>query len=396
MSTQFGMPASDPASTRGLAQLRACLATVTDPRRRQGRRHELATVVGIAVAAVMAGSCSYVAIGAWAANAPRSVLAALGVRARRRDRVLAAPEESTIRGLLGRVDDGEVAAALGAWLIENTEEADLDALIALALDGKSVRGARTGQDRCVHLLSVLRHGLRTTLAAVTVDAKTNEIPAAIPLLSGLGLAGTVVVTADALHTQRETIRFLREDKDWHFVLPVAENQPTLFAALDAIDWTAVEIGHTATARGHGRVETRTIQVGPVPTGLAFEQADKISQVFLIERQVTDLTGKMTSAAACLGITSLTADRAGPAQLAALVRGQWEIENGSHYVRDVTYREDASRVRTGNGPAVMAALRGFAIGALRSIGAFANIAEAHRWAQRDYRNPLSILGIRLEM
>ncbi|WP_436502077.1 ISAs1 family transposase [Actinokineospora sp. HUAS TT18] len=147
--------------------------------------------------------------------------------------------------------------------------------------------------------------------------------------------------------------------------------------------------HTTTDRGHYRVERRTIQVLPAPEGIVFPHA---AQALLIERYVTDLAGNPISAIAALGITSLPEHRADPPRIAQLVRDHWGIENKLHYVRDVTYREDASRVRTGNAPRVMAGFRNLAVSALRLAGT-TNIAAALRAAARDYRRPLTLLGIR---
>lgn len=375
-----------------VTDLRTCLAGLHDPRALQGRRYSLAAIVAIAVAATLAGSRGFTAIGEWAAGAPQHVLAAFGIRPRRGARLLVAPSETTIRKLLARLDAGEVARVLGAWLVERIDLATLDELVGLAVDGKSVRGATDEDGKCVHLLSAMLHQARITLAQREVDQKTNEITQLKPLLDDItldtGQGQAVVFTADALHTQRAHAQYLRETKDWHFILPVAENQPTLFAQLDALDWTDAPIAHTMTDRGHGRIERRTIQVLPAPTNLRFPH---VAQVILIERAVYDLHGTQVSAVAVLGITSLTAKQASPAQIAGLVRGHWSIEDGSHHVRDVSWQEDNSQVRTGNGPAVMAALRSFAIGFLRLIG-YTNIAQGQRWAHRDYRNPLTILNI----
>lgn len=106
-------------------------------------------------------------------------------------------------------------------------------------------------------------------------------------------------------------------------------------------------------KGHGRVERRTIRVQPAPEGIAFPYT---AQVFLVERYVTDTASGKHSAVAVLGVTSLATTRASAADIASHVRKHWRIENKLHYVRDVTYGEDASRVRTGNGPRVMASFR----------------------------------------
>ena len=151
---------------------------------------------------------------------------------------------------------------------------------------------------------------------------------------------------------------------------VKENQPSLFDAINALPWEDTKIAHTDQDRGHGRDETRTIQVLPAPGDLPFPHA---SQVFLIERHVRALDGTPRSDVAALGVTSLTAAKAGPARLAALTRAEWTIENGLHYPRDVSLGEDASRIRTGNAPRAMATFRNHAIASLRIHG-WDNIAS----------------------
>jgi hypothetical protein len=167
---------------------------------------------------------------------------------------------------------------------------------------------------------------------------------------------------------------------------VKENQPTLFTALDALPWPTAP-KHTTEDRGHGRMQRRTIQVLPAPV-VRFPHA---AQAFLVERYVSNLDGSHRSAVAVLGITSAPADRITPADLAALVRGQWEIENKVHWVRDVTFAEDASTVHTGNAPRAMATLRNLAIAAHRQAG-HTNIAKGIRWAARDAYRPLQLLNI----
>ncbi len=136
--------------------------------------------------------------------------------------------------------------------------------------------------------------------------------------------------------------------------------------------------HQTVDRGHGRIERRTIQVAPVPAGLRFPYA---KQVLVIQRHTTDLSGGRPRTEVCYAITSLDAARAGPARLGVLARGQWQIENRAHWVRDVGFDEDRSQVRTGHGPQVMATLRNLAISLLR-LGGHDNIARGLRWAGRD--------------
>jgi hypothetical protein len=149
----------------------------------------------------------------------------------------------------------------------------------------------------------------------------------------------------------------------------------------------VPIIHTTTDRGHGRIETRTLQVLPAPPDLAFPH---VAQVCLVEREVTDTRGVPLSNVAIFAVTSLTAARGTPEVIAEAVRGQWKIE-ALHWIRDTIYREDDSKVRTKSGPRVMAALRNLAIGALRLHGRN-DIAEATRWAGRKMERAFTILGI----
>jgi predicted transposase YbfD/YdcC len=252
----------------GYRSLLECLAAVPEPRRRHGIRHRLAVVLAFAVAAVLAGADSITAISEWAAEAPAEVLAALGARWDRRGRRRIAPSPATFRRVLKRVDATAVAAAFGAWLAGqlSTASPDLDGLV-IALDGKTMRGARAGEDKAPHLLAAMICAARAVIAQRDVDQKTNEITQVKPLLAGVDLRGTLV-TADAMHVQRETARYLVEDKHADYLFTaVKDNQPGLFAALDALDWAGAPIVHTAFGRGHGRHETRTLQVLPAPAGL---------------------------------------------------------------------------------------------------------------------------------
>jgi predicted transposase YbfD/YdcC len=261
-------------------------------------------------------------------------------------------------------------------------------LIPARLDGKTVRGARDADGNQRHLLAVLadRTAQSSVIAAqAEVGVKTNEVPMAKEVLGQIDLHGKLV-SADALHTVKATAEFICE-AGGEFVLPVKENRRALFDALDALPWDQVPVAHSATDRGHGRITTRTIQVLPAPEDLPFPH---VSQVYLIERYVTDLRGSPVSAVAALGVASPPADRVSAAGLARHVREQWAIES-LHWLRDTLYQEDKSQVRTRSGPRVMAALRNLAICALRLFGR-TDVTEATRWASRSMDRPFAILGL----
>jgi predicted transposase YbfD/YdcC len=256
----------------------------------------------------------------------------------------------------------------------------------VAVDGKTLRGARRPDGRPVHLLAATDHTSGTVLAQLDVDTTTNEITRFRPLLADLDLIG-VVVTADAMHTQRDHAEFLVVDKAAHYVLLIKDNQPGLLRQLRALPWQAIPEQARTRDRGHGRVELRSLKVATV-ANLGFPHA---AQAIRCQRRVRDLTGSRWTTTTVYAVTSLTAAQTTPTQLAGHIRGHWTIENQTHHVRDTTSAEDASQVRTGNAPRAMASLRNLAISVLRLSG-WANIAAGVRHTSRDYSRPLALLGI----
>jgi Druantia protein DruA/DDE_Tnp_1-associated len=214
-------------TTAQLEALQQRLRALPDCRHPRGQRHRLATVLSIAIAAVLAGSRGYSAIAEWAARLTQSQLQRLRARYNPRTRRFQAPSEPTIRRLLQSVDVAAVDTAFGDWLL------GVAGKDAVAIDGKVVCGAVRADGTQVHLLSAFLQGQGITVAQREIPAKTNEIPEIKPLLQPLELTGQVV-TADALHTQRETARVLVEDKHAHYLLTVKHNQPTLYEDLSAL------------------------------------------------------------------------------------------------------------------------------------------------------------------
>ncbi len=142
-------------------------------------------------------------------------------------------------------------------------------------------------------------------------------------------------------------------------------------------------------KGHGRIETRAIWTSADLVGDT--DFPFLAQVFRVERTVTTLQGTPKHHEIVFGVTSLSPARADAARLLALNRGHWGIENRLHWVRDVTFDEDRSQVRTGAGPQVMASLRNLAITLLRLAGC-TSIAAALRHCARPVTRPLRLLGI----
>jgi len=258
----------------------------------------------------------------------------------------------------------------------------------VAVDGKTLRGAKRDDGRQVHLLAAMDHATRAVRAQRPVDGAPGEVPGFQPLLAGLDLAG-VVVTADALHTHPGAAEFLVTGKQAHYLLTVKANQPTLLGRCERLAWHNVPVLDRTRDRAHGRVELRTLKAVTVGH-FGFPHA---AQVVQVTRKTRDLKARRWRTVTIYAITSLTHAQASPARLADLLRGHWAIENGLHYIRDVTFAEDPSQLRTGGGPQVMACLRNLAIGALCRAGPV-NLAAALRQHARDPRRPLATLGITL--
>ncbi len=344
-----------------------------DPRRARGIRHSLSGLLAVAIIAVVAGARSFAAIGQWAGDADADLLAALGFRHGH------APSESAIRRAFARLDASKLDAALGAWMWTRTRVVERRRVIAI--DGKTVRGARTIDTTAPHLVAAFDHSHSVVLGQLAITAKSNEIPAVRTLLAGFDLAG-VVVTVDAMHTQTDTAQLIT-DAGGDYVFTVKNNQPKLYAACKALPWSHVP-ARRVTSKGHGRRVTRTIKVVTAPAWVEFAGAVQIAQV----RRTVTRKGTKTVEVVYL-ITSADARAASPATLATWIQGHWGIENRLHWVRDVTFDEDRSQVRTGAAPQVMATMRNLAISLLRLAG-WTNIAHALRHHAADNRRPLALL------
>ena len=195
-----------------------------------------------------------------------------------------------------------------------------------------------------------------------------------------------------MHTQREHVEDLHA-RGAHWVLTVKDNQPRLRRQLAGLPWRQVEPAHRSSETAHGRREIRTLKVVTITAGIEFPHATQAVQITRKTRPVHARSGRKGKwrTETVYAITDLTPHQARPDELAAWIRGHWQIENGLHWVRDVTFGEDLSQIRTGAAPQVMATLRNLAISLHRLAGA-TNIAKALRHHARDTLRPLQLLNI----
>jgi predicted transposase YbfD/YdcC len=277
-------------------------------------------------------------------------------------------------------------------------------LPAIAFDGKAVRGAVGADGKVPFLLAAATHTGCTVIAERAIGPKSNEVPQVAPLLRTLAAAGEgiggCVLSMDAGHTVRAHAELIVTELFAHYVMTIKGNTPKLFEAVNAIDWKQVPITHRSTDNRRGRAEVRTIQVCDVPGSIDFPHA---AQVFLIERvcvrtvykKVKGSRGRKKTqvrhAVAALGITSLSSREAAGEHLATYVRSHWAIENKIHWVRDVTFREDFSKVRTDSRPRIMATLRNLVIGLIRQAG-HTGIAATIRKIKNNPHLVYALLGL----
>ena len=371
-TTSSGATVTFPVET-----LPQAFATIPDPRRKQGTRYSVAAILSLAVVAVLANHTSVLAMAEWAARQTRHVRGALGFR---RDTT---PHQTTIQRLFARLDPAAVAAAVERVFDPRTPgQVRARGSQGVALDGKAQRGRlRHGAPPThpIHAVSAFCHDLGGVLAHLVVDAQQHEAeltvaPAAIQQIDWQGR----VLTGDALYCQQALCAQVVE-AGGDYLLLVKENQPRLladivqlFAPLTAeerarsgvhtVHPLAFQTAQTV-EKGHGRLEERQIRVSSELAG--YSPWPYLMQVFEYTRRWTS-TG-VTKQQVRYGITSLPDSVSDAARLARLKRDHWQVENGLHYVKDVTLGEDASQTHVGNGADVFAMVRNIAISLIRRTG-----------------------------
>lgn len=358
------------------SKLMEVLASVPDPRKARGRRYPLVGLLAIVVLATAAGMRSYAGFATWAAAAPPEVLARLEIMYRR-------PSEKTFRSVLSRLDAADLDQRLGAYFTMLASQQQ-GGLLAVAADGKTLRGARKRGAGASHLVSVFAHGIRLVLGQLAVDEKSNEIPCLQKLLK-IFTNVRLLVTIDAMHTQTKTAKLICHTLKSHYLMIVKANTPKLAERIQALPWNQTPVAHVdGPKRSHGRIETRTLKVVTAARGIGFPYAKQVIQI--VRERVID--GKH-SVETVYAVCSLPFEKALPKLIAQWLRQHWGIENAVHWVRDVTFDEDRSSVHTGAGPLVMATFRNTALNIHRLRGAD-NIAEACRRAAFSQDRCLDLL------
>jgi predicted transposase YbfD/YdcC len=369
------------------------LQRLTDTRKRQGRRYPVAVIVMALLLAKLAGQDTPTGIAEWV-QWRRALFVDLFQLKRPR-----MPHAATYRRVLTHsVTLAELERELNAFLLSAPGAGQSD---RVTLDGKKLRGVVPLENgRGTYLLAVFLPAEGLVLCQVAVDDKSNEIPAAQQALKHLKLQGKIV-TADALHTQRELSQLVVE-AGANYVWIVKDNQPALrreiellFQPETCLPGTSPVITDlrtaTTTDKGHGRIETRRLTV----SSLLAESArwPHLAQVFRLERTVRLLKTGETSSEVVYGVTSLTAAEATPQRLLQIVREHWGIESKLHWRRDVLFHEDGTRTNSPTFGQALAAVNNLVIGLACRLG-WTNIAQARRFFDAHPDDALKALISRL--
>lgn len=334
-------------------------ARIDDARPSHKVAYPLPEVLFLAVCATIAGCDDYEDIVMWGEER-------LDFLRRFRPYHWGIPCADWLRVLMNRVDPDTFQACFSDWVAEWFPAAP----VLVAIDGKTSRRThdKAKGRKALHLVSAWASHERLVLGQEAVDEKSNEIKAIPALLDRLSLAGALV-TLDAMGCNPAIAAAIKE-AGADYLLAVKDNQPTLHREVESYFDTAPadEIEElTLTDKGHGRIEIRRHVVSAAVEWMSGSRHDPgeprlkgLATIGMVETRVE--RGGETSRERRFHVSSAPLSAA---RFATAVRGHWGIENQLHWVLDVQFREDQSRLRTGHGATNMAVVRHWAINLVRN-------------------------------
>jgi predicted transposase YbfD/YdcC len=329
-----------------------------DPRLDRTKKHRLLDILVVAICAVIGGADSWPAVVTFG-NAKldwfrRFLELAHGI-----------PSHDTFARVFALLNPHKVQERFQSWL---TARCDVPGVKHIAIDGKTLRGSRSGRGaarRALHFVHAWAQEQHVLLAGVATEAKSNEITAIPRLLELLDLHGAFV-TIDALGCQKEIAAQIR-DQGGHYVLAVKENQPHLYEDIERFwhqqldaEWAAAASVAQTQEVSHGRAEDRYCWVFPAGAWLRDQLQWKDLKTVVVV--VTERAVGESSHSDCRYY--IASRQASAKRMLQVIRGHWGVENSLHWVLDVTFDEDASRVRKDHGPENLALLRRMALSLLK--------------------------------
>ena len=326
-----------------LSTLWTMLHVIPDPRRAQGRRHDLPIVLTLAILALCCGHTSYQAMEEWAENYQELLKEQLSWIAGH------TPDAATFHRVFARLDIEIFEEVLGAWLQRIIPQTAGE---GIAIDGKTISG--TG----VHIVGAFTHKIQSVLFEMGTDIKGKELVVGPEVLKKIPLKDHIV-TGDAMFTQRKICEQIIKAKGG-YVFTVKGNQEQLEEAIRIyfadLPFKAQIQTHTMTTYWKGRKEKRSVTMSQELN--SYLQWPGITHVWQCVREIKR-HGQVTVEVA-VGIAALPPKYATPKDLNEYIRGHWAIENGLHRTRDVSFHEDKATIRKGKAPQVMAALKNIVI------------------------------------
>jgi len=331
---------------------------ITDPRANRGFNHDLGEMIFLALTATMCGANGWADVERFA-NSKRKwfrrfIKLENGI-----------PSHDTFGRVFARLDTVEFLAAMHTWV--DTFAGSLRGQ-GVAIDGKTLRGSfdKAAGQSPLHTVTAFACDMRVCLRQMSVDEKSNEIPAVPKLLKMMELAGATV-TLDAMHCQVETAKaIIKADAD--YILIVKGNQGALYQALldrfesyGEQDYQVKGLRrHVTVEKSHGREERREYYAIGVSKGdRTFSRWPGIKSIGMIYRHRQ--SGEATHEETMFFISS---HQPKIRTLSRFIRGHWGIENRQHWILDVTFAEDASRIRKDSAPEISAAFRRMALNILQ--------------------------------
>jgi predicted transposase YbfD/YdcC len=354
LTTPRAVPLEVSALSQGLID---CFKSVEDPRMERGQLHQLSDILIIAILSTLAGGNGWEAMELYGSSKEAWLSTFLELPN-------GIPSPDTFRRVIECIHPKQMENAFEQWV--RTLVTDLGVQV-IAIDGKKLRGSydRNNRKQCLYLVSAWAADHRLVLGQTKVRDRSNEITAIPALLELLDISGCIV-TLDAMGTQKAIATQIRAAKA-DYILCLKANHPTLFNQVKTWFETARSENNLSKSAeykvesGHHRIERREVWTIPLSAFPALHEADGwvgLRTIVIVER--TRQLWNKTTHEIQFYLTSLEADNP---RIGSAIRQHWGIENSQHWVLDVTFGEDACRVRSLHGPENLAVLRRFALNAL---------------------------------
>lgn len=360
---------------------------IDDPRTKRKPDHLLIDIVTIAILATLAGADTMTAVETYGKAKQSWLLTFLELPN-------GIPSHDTFSRVFNLIDPDQFNHFFERLIEHITEQLNIK---LIHIDGKTLRGSydREHQIKALHSVSAWASEHQLVLAQQRVDSKSNEITAIPHLLELLNLAGAII-TLDAMGTQREIAKQIIKDGG-DYILALKGNQGNLckgvehfFKQAHSTDWQGIEHSYyEQTESNHHRIELRQVWVVPLSAVPELTNAHLwkgLNAIVMVRRKRT-LWNKVEEETSYY-ITSLSVDAT---KMAGYIRAHWSIENNCHWVLDVTFKEDRSRIRMGHGPENTGLLRRLCLGVLKRDSSKGSLVQKRYRAAMDDGFMMSLLA-----